>query len=107
MGLGELKVGQLVYSKMGRDRNRLFLIWKIEQNSSFVYLVDGDLRKIERPKKKNIKHIQPTNKIASDIVDKLNQNQTVNNAEIRQAIKRLIQTDQEDSVSDRQGGKDS
>lgn len=50
-------LGTLAFSKAGHDRGELFLIVKAE--AEHVYLVDGKLRKLENPKKKNKKHIQP------------------------------------------------
>ena len=39
-----LTKGQLVISKSGRDKNRIFIVFKIEDD--LVYLVDGNLRKL-------------------------------------------------------------
>jgi len=38
---------------MGRDKNRFFVIFDITDDG-YVYLVDGKLRKIKKPKKKKI-----------------------------------------------------
>ena len=46
----ELVTGQIVYSKAGRDQKRCFVVLKVE--GEYVYLADGDLRKVETPKKK-------------------------------------------------------
>ncbi|MCL2571809.1 MAG: KOW domain-containing RNA-binding protein [Defluviitaleaceae bacterium] len=35
----------------------------IAVDGEFAYLADGKLRKLDRPKKKKAKHIQPTNTI--------------------------------------------
>ena len=56
-------VGQMVFSKSGRDKGLPFIVCAIENN--FVYLIDGKLRKIETPKKKKVIHIQKTNYISS------------------------------------------
>ena len=50
----ELVTGQIVYSKAGRDKKRCFIILKVE--GEYVYLADGELRKVESPKKKKVKH---------------------------------------------------
>ncbi|MCR4692975.1 MAG: KOW domain-containing RNA-binding protein [Firmicutes bacterium] len=47
--------GSLVYSKAGRDKGKLFMVVKTE--ADFVYLADGDTRRINNPKKKKPKHI--------------------------------------------------
>lgn len=53
--------GMLVYSKAGRDKGRLFVVLGIEND--FVYLSDGDTRRVDCPKKKKIKHINKTNTV--------------------------------------------
>ena len=51
--------GSLVYSIAGRDKGTLFLVLK--KDGDYVYLADGNLRKVENPKKKKIKHVNKTN----------------------------------------------
>lgn len=58
-------VGQIVYSKRGRDKSRPFVVFHVEDE--YLYLVDGELRKLYKPKKKKIKHVQPTNYIDQNI----------------------------------------
>ena len=53
----EVSVGDLVVSRAGRDKGRPFVVQKAEEG--FVYLVDGDLRKLDRPKKKKRMHVKP------------------------------------------------
>ncbi|MCR4693563.1 MAG: KOW domain-containing RNA-binding protein [Firmicutes bacterium] len=53
--------GMLVYSKAGRDKGKLFLVLNTEND--FVYLTDGDTRRVTKPKKKKLKHVNKTNRI--------------------------------------------
>lgn len=53
--------GSLVYSRAGKDKGQLFLVLKLE--GEYVYLTDGDTRKVNNPKKKKLKHINKTNKV--------------------------------------------
>ncbi|ADQ45861.1 hypothetical protein Calkro_0990 [Caldicellulosiruptor kronotskyensis 2002] len=66
----DLQIGQIVLSKMGRDKNRFFIIFDITDDG-YVYLVDGKLRKIKKPKKKKIKHIAPTKFVSEEIKEKI------------------------------------
>ena len=50
--------GQLVRSKAGRDRKRTFAVMAVE--GQMLYLADGSLRRIERPKAKKTRHVAPT-----------------------------------------------
>ena len=58
----DITKGSLVYSRAGRDKGTLFVV--IETEGDWVYLADGDLRRVEKPKKKRLKHINKTNKSA-------------------------------------------
>ncbi len=57
----ELKEGSVVKSKAGRDKGRFMVV--INFDESHVYVCDGKERPLERPKKKNLRHLQFTNKI--------------------------------------------
>ena len=48
--------GQVVRSKKGRDEGKVYLIIDIIDDD-FLLLVDGKLRKLDRPKKKKVKHL--------------------------------------------------
>ena len=52
-------VGCLAYSMCGRDRKRLFCVVGV-CDEDFVLLANGDLRKLDRPKRKRLKHLQFT-----------------------------------------------
>ena len=52
----EVTVGDLVVSRAGRDKGRPFVVLSAEEG--VVYLVDGDLRKLDRPKKKKRMHVK-------------------------------------------------
>lgn len=80
--------GQVVYSKSGRDKQRPFIVYDFDDD--YVYIVDGDLRKIKKPKKKNKKHIQIVDKIDYNIKMKLDEKLYINDADIRKALKAYI-----------------
>lgn len=48
--------GFLAYSLAGHDKGELYLI--IDETKEHVYVADGSVRPLDRPKKKNKKHIQ-------------------------------------------------
>ena len=49
-------IGALVRAILGREKNETFIILKTNAKND-VLLVNGKQRKIENPKKKNIKHL--------------------------------------------------
>lgn len=53
--------GMFARSKAGHDKDKLYIILKSE--GEYVYLTDGDLRPLSKPKRKNRKHIQPVCRI--------------------------------------------
>lgn len=50
------KIGMLVKSKAGHDAKKVYVI--VDIDDAYVYLVDGRIRTLDRPKKKKKKHVQ-------------------------------------------------
>ncbi|TDA68618.1 MAG: RNA-binding protein [Clostridia bacterium] len=84
----ELRAGQLVFSQAGRDQGQAYLIWRLIDNR-FVEVVDGYRRRVERPKRKNVRHVRPTSQTALTVAQKLERGEPVSNAEVRKAIDQL------------------
>ncbi len=75
---------KLAVSRSGHDKDSLYVIIKEEAN--LVYLADGRLKLLEKPKKKNRKHIQIIKKLPKEITEVFTQ-QDFRNEEIKRAIK--------------------
>ena len=56
-------VGRIVCSKAGRDKGYFMVI--VESGKDYVFVCDGKERPLERPKRKNVKHLQFTNTVLS------------------------------------------
>lgn len=65
----QLVIGQVVRSLKGRDKGKIQMVIDI-LDESHVLVVDGKRRKMEKPKKKKIKHLQKTNTIFD--IDEIN-----------------------------------
>lgn len=78
-------IGRIVYSKAGRDKGRLFIVVGII-NENFVLVSDGDLRPVEKPKKKRIKHLKYTDLVADDIARIIKSGKKPLNTDIQKAI---------------------
>jgi len=78
-------VGQIVVSRAGRDAGRAFVVAKVIDDL-YVEICDGDLRKVEKPKRKKIKHLNITDKFAEGLAEKLKNGERITNAEIRKAL---------------------
>ena len=88
MSLNEYTLGQVVQSTQGRDVGRDFVVVGII-DQSYVLIADGALRRIDRPKKKKVKHLIPKQELNSSLKEKLTCGQRVYDSEIRKALASL------------------
>ena len=70
-------------SLSGHDRNQYYLI--IKKDEDFVYLVNGTTKPLEKPKKKNRKHIQIIKHLSDEVTEILTDGTT--DITIKKAIK--------------------
>lgn len=84
-------LGQLVKSKTGRDKGTYYFVCGKSGDGSRLFLADGRKRPIEKPKIKNYRHVQMVHFIAPLLKEKLEQQKTVTNEEIRFSFKELPQ----------------
>lgn len=88
MEYNNLDIGQVVKATKGRDQNRVFIIvGKVDEE--YVLIADGDLRRLEKPKKKKIKHLAKFNIISHEVKDRIQNEKKMNNAFIRRELERL------------------
>lgn len=81
-------LGRVVVSKAGRDKDRAFLVVG-SALSGHILLADGCLRRLERPKKKKLKHVRVEPAAAEGIKTKLLEGKQVFDAEIRNCLLNL------------------
>lgn len=81
----DLVIGQVVKSKAGRDKGRVFLVLNIIDKQN-VLIVDGDLRKLDNPKQKKIKHLGVYNTVVPELEEKLDKKIKLDNAFIRKIL---------------------
>ncbi len=84
----EYEVGQVVFSKCGRDQGKPFIVVSVEEE--YVYLSDGKLRKIDNPKLKKKKHVQKTNTIIEWIKQKIIEEIHLTNNDVRKALEEYL-----------------
>lgn len=56
MSVDKFEIGMLARSKAGHDKGRVYVIYGTDE--TYVYLIDGKIRTMEKPKKKKKKHVQ-------------------------------------------------
>ena len=57
-------VGRIVCSKAGRDKDYFMVV--VKEEGDFVCVCDGKERPLDRPKRKNKKHLQFTNTVLEE-----------------------------------------
>ena len=82
MNRAPIEVGSVVVSKAGRDQGRWFLVIE-EVDADFVMIANGDLRRMDRLKKKRRKHLKPTGRVAEGLRERLSQGKPVEDHELR------------------------
>lgn len=83
------RLGQIVRILRGREAGKFAIVIGVEK-PRFVWLADGSTRRADRPKKKNVKHIQPTKCIAEEVADALEKTGRVPNAKLRYALNQYL-----------------
>lgn len=79
-------LGQVVIVLSGREAGMYAVVVRLDD--SCVWLADGHKRKFDKPKRKNRRHIQPTNYIAEDVSQALEQVGVVDDAKLVFALNR-------------------
>lgn len=79
-------VGGICQSTRGRDKDRFYIISEINADGT-VCVVDGNFKKLETPKKKNVKHLRLLPEKAESIGLKLCEGKQVYDSEVYSALK--------------------
>jgi ribosomal protein L14E/L6E/L27E len=79
---GNNYLGRVVLSKAGRDKDKFFIVLDI-LDDKYVYISDGFLRGVDRPKKKKVKHLTFTNVLSKEIRNLLMSSEKVSDEMIR------------------------
>lgn len=81
----ELKPGQIVRSLAGRDKGRYFVVLEV-RGDNYALVADGDLRRVEKAKKKNLKHLEFHCYVDQVLYGKLSKGNNVTNRELQRAL---------------------
>lgn len=82
-----IDLGSIVQSIAGRDKGVLFLVVGVEDN--YVYLVDGDIRKVENPKRKKIKHVELTRYFDVNMAERIINKNKITNHDVKKVIREI------------------
>jgi len=65
-----IEPGRVVYSVAGHDKDRYYIILGCP-NKTHCLVADGRTHTVDKPKRKNIKHLNTCDKVFSEISEKL------------------------------------
>jgi len=82
-------LGQIVRMKQGRDAGNYAVIIDIVDDQ-YVLLADGEKRKANKPKKKNLHHIEIMDCVSPEVQNSLLETGRVTNGKLRFAITNFI-----------------
>ncbi|MGI6307297.1 MAG: hypothetical protein ACOX1X_01595 [Dethiobacteria bacterium] len=93
----QMELGQVVKSLAGRDKGKIYLIIGFIAGGR-VLLVDGRVRTVNKPKKKNIKHLQPYRCVIPEVKERIRQGNLNDNA-VRNALNILFPVENDECNS--------
>ena len=82
-------IGSVVLSTQGRDKGMYFVVTKVTKGA--IYLADGGMRKLNAPKKKNVKHVSDSGVVLESIASKLTEGKKVFDSEVKSALRQFSQ----------------
>ncbi len=83
------KIGQIVSTLKGRDAGQYSVV--IQQlDEKFVLIADGDKRKFDRAKRKNIQHLQKYDYISPEVQNSIFETGRVTNGKLRFAVSKFV-----------------
>jgi large subunit ribosomal protein L14e len=97
------ELGRVVEVMNGRHRGMLSVVVGHEVDR-FVWIADGDRRKVDAPKKKNVSHIRTTPHVAQEILDELTTHGKVTNARLRYVLAQYREERRETDGALEEGG---
>lgn len=87
----EPRIGQIVKILRGRDSGCFAVIVGLE-DQRFALIADGNTRKFDHPKKKNLHHLELQNEISEIVVSSLSETGRVTNGKLRHALAKYTQS---------------
>ena len=84
--MADLKLGQVVISKQGKDMGRIYVVVGMAEGR--VFLADARKFNVMRPKRKNPKHLQPMRLVIEEVRKKAEEGQDIDHGRFRYLLSR-------------------
>ncbi|MFD0674983.1 hypothetical protein [Cohnella sp. GCM10027633] len=95
----KLVPGDIVRSRRGRDEGELLVVISIV-DERFALVADGGNRRFDRPKRKNVLHLEPIGLHSEEVANSLRDTGRVTNAKLRFAIGQIEHVTNEERLQD-------
>lgn len=82
-----MKVGSVVYSKMGRDQGRCYMLIAQDDKEGYWLVADGEIRTIAHPKRKNGRHLVYNGEDLEVLAVKIAEGKQIFDSELRSALR--------------------
>ena len=89
----EIRKSNIVCSLAGRDKGSLFFV--IECDGNYALLADGKGRKLEKPKRKKLKHLRFVADSDYRVAEKIRNNVVFTDSELRRTLASFMSADTE------------
>lgn len=86
----DVKIGQVVRSKSGRDKGEVFTVLEIV-DEKYVRVVNGKSRKLDNPKCKSVKHLYLYRAVLNEIESRESGKYQFDDAYVRRLLKPYIE----------------
>jgi ribosomal protein L14E/L6E/L27E len=84
IAISDIAISDIVISLNGRDKGSAFFV--VQKEDIYALLCDGKSRRIDKPKRKKLKHMRFESKSDSRTALKIKNGHKVTNSEIRRAL---------------------
>lgn len=81
----DFQFGQIAASMAGHDKRQYYVV--VGQDDQYVYLADGRLKKLDCPKRKNVKHVQVIHYVDEILAQKKRKHAKIEDHDLIKAIK--------------------
>ena len=79
-----IEPGRAVLSKAGRDAGKRFVV--LGADEAYAMIADGDLRKVETPKKKKYRHLRALPEMFPEVAGAIRDGRLPSNAQVRRCL---------------------
>lgn len=87
------EIGRIVKVLRGREQEKYAVIVRII-DERFVLIADGDKRKFDQAKKKNLLHLELLPQVSSEVADSIMETGRVTNGKLRYALNKFMDSRQ-------------